>query len=202
MRRALGITASVLCLVSQPAFAGEGVARRGDAPLLLRGPDATKPIIGTALSGAFRLRATVQTDKPSFLDDPESRVVRRIASSMFDFYPAGGGSGIHLSGGIRYFDRTNFVLEAQKVTHGLLYSPNWRTASGSRAGFRRIAPTMTAGYTAAISERFMLGVETGAMLGRANIASPVALRHPLTGAGLQERSGLNPMANLVLGLRF
>ena len=206
MRVALGIAVSALCLASPPAFAGEGAAHRGDAPLRLAdSADVAGPVVVSTINkliADFRLRTAVVTAKPSLLDDPEGRVQRRIASSMFDFYPGGNGVGFHLSAGMRYYSRTNFAIEAQKMTNGLLYSPNWHTGNGSRAGFKRFTPAMTFGYTGAVTRNLHFGLEGGALLGRVNSSAPQSLRRPWIGSALEERSGLNPVANFVLGLRF
>jgi hypothetical protein len=199
--RALGIAVSALCFASSPAFAGEGVALRGDAPLLLHDANTPTPVVGRTIVSDLRLRTAVVATRPSLLDDPQGRLHRRIASQMFDYYP-NAASGFHLSAGVRYFDRTNFAIEAQKMTHGLLYAPNPRTGA-LRGGIKRFTPAVTAGYTAALTRNFMIGLEGGALLsGRSSSAMPQGMRsYGLR--SLEDRSGgINPMATLVVGLRF
>lgn len=202
MRVALGITVSVLCFASPPAMAGTGAAPRGSAPLQdLRVVPAT-PHHDAAPSSTLRIHREVTTVRPSLGEqiDAAGRVRQRLRSSMLEFYPS--GDGFHLAAGVRMFERQNFLGDAQRVTHGLLYNPRGTNAESIRAGFRSYTPAVTMGYTRTVSEGLTLGLEGGALLGRAASSMPRSFRLATTGTNGGEHGGLNPVANMVVGFHF
>ena len=118
---------------------------------------------------------------------------------MMEFYPS-ANSGFHLSGGVRMFAVTNFTRDADKLTNNLLWSPGQRGYNGVRAGFNRKTPAMTFGYTKTVAEKVAFGVEAGTLMGRVNASLPHSFGRGFGGSGGDNR--MNPLANLVFGLKF
>jgi hypothetical protein len=146
----------------------------------------------------LRVRLAVLTTSASVdsLVRPDGPVQHRFASSMIDYYPF-HGSGLHLSGGMKFFSVANFVRDAEKATGGLLYMPRLPGAgSGIRTGFNRRTPAATVGYSKHY-DTAMFGVEVGTLVGAANADLPRSYR--LLG---EHRGGINPIANLVVGMKF
>ncbi|MDH7971687.1 hypothetical protein QH494_05785 [Sphingomonas sp. AR_OL41] len=202
MRVALGITVSVLCLASPPVMAGTGAAPRGSAPLQdLRTGTATAHRDAPS-SATLRIYRDATMVQPSLGEqiDAAGRVRQRLRSSMMEFYPS--GDGFHVAAGVRMFERQNFFNDAQRVTHGLLYNPRGTNAESIRAGFRSYTPAMTMGYTRTVSEGLTLGLEGGALLGRAASAMPRSFRLAATGSNGGDHGGINPVANMVVGFHF
>eukprot|EP01035_Chromulina_nebulosa_P040990 gene40989-55400_t len=127
--------------------------------------------------------------------DAAGRVRQRLRSSMLEFYPS--GDGFHVAAGVRMFERQNFFNDAQRVTHGLLYNPRGTNAESIRAGFRNYTPAVTMGYTRTVSEGLTLGLEGGALLGRAASSMPRSFRLAATGSDGGEHGGVNPVANML-----
>lgn len=144
----------------------------------------------TRLSTNLRVRIAVAATAQG----PRDRIHQRIASSMVDFYPV-GSSGFHLSAGTKLYDpRTG----EQATNRGLMVAPKQPNIPGSKVGLKR-TPALTLGYSGELAERTSVGIEVGAMKGRAyNNASD------LTRQTRAERIGnpVNPMVNLVVGRRF
>ncbi|WP_242140538.1 MULTISPECIES: hypothetical protein [unclassified Sphingomonas] len=150
------------------------------------------------LAPDFRLRLAVLSTSETLdpLQDPDGTMKHRFASSMIDYYPI-HGSGLHLSGGMKFFSVANFVRDAEKATGGLLYAPRLPGGnSGVRTGFNRRTPAATVGYSGTYHNA-MFGVEMGTLIGAANANLPRSYR------ALGDRpGGLNPIANLMVGLKF
>lgn len=147
----------------------------------------------------FRVRTDLLTTSSSInpLGDPSGPMQRRFASSMIDYYPL-GGSGLRLSAGVRFFQVTNFLKDAEKATAGLLYNPRLPgSGSAVRTGFNRHTPAATVGYTSTFNNA-LLGLEVGSLIGNANANLPRAMDRLSNRA----RGGMNPIANVVFGLRF
>jgi hypothetical protein len=193
MRAALALAG--LLGASQPAVAGDLPTILRTLPL--RDASRVQPIIGQALRRDLALRVQVGQDSTPLIGG-DSRIQPRIAKAMFDFYPDGGIGGFHISAGLHYYSRYNANLEAQRATDGKLYIPRGRTGAGIRTGFNRYTPAATMGFSQPLGHDAMIGVEGGALVGRALNAQP--LRN--TGNIGETRAGINPVANLVLGLRF
>lgn len=146
----------------------------------------------------LRVRLAVLTTSATFdpLQDPDGPMKHRFASSMIDYYPF-RGSGLHVSGGMKFFSVANFVRDAEKATGGLLFAPRLPGAGSEvRTGFNRRTPAATVGYSGTYHNA-MFGVEMGTLIGAANASLPRSYRV------LGDRpGGLNPIANLVVGLKF
>ncbi len=123
----------------------------------------------------------------------------RFASSMMEFYPL-ANSGFHLSGGVRFFGVTNFTRDADKLTNNLLWSPGNRGSGGIRYGFKRQTPAMTFGYTKTVANTVAFGLEGGTLLGRVNASMPHSFERRLGGG--RDDNRMNPVANLVFGVKF
>jgi hypothetical protein len=166
---------------------------------------APRPVVGritpveAKLAPDFRVRADLLTTSASLdpFGDPAGAMRHRFASSMVDYYPL-GGSGLRLSAGVRFFAVSNFLKDAEKATGGLLYNPRLPSSGSSvRTGFSRHTPAATVGYTGSLHNA-MFGVEIGSLIGNANANLPRSMEM-LSNRG---RGGMNPIANVVVGLRF
>ena len=196
MRRAIGITIGLLA-------AGAGAGGAFADP----GPDALSAMslrigkitpVEARVAPDFRVRLAVLATSTAFnpLLDPDGPMQRRFASSMIDYYPL-NGSGLHLSGGMKFFSVANFVRDAEKATGGLLYMPRLPgMGTGVRTGFNRRTPAATVGYSGTYKNA-MFGREMGTLVGTANADLPRSYR-----ALSEHRGGLNPIANLVVGMKF
>ena len=124
----------------------------------------------------------------------------RFSGGMTDIYPS-AEIGLHLSIGSRYFARPSYWATAEQATRGILYDPQWRTSSGIRTGFRRRTWAMTAGYDAEVLPGMVVGIEGGALKGRAINPGPRGrmFRVDDRKAG---RAGLNPIATLAIRYAF
>jgi hypothetical protein len=193
MRVALAL--AILVGAAQPALADDppGIVQ----PIQLRDFAHVQPIVGQPVRHDLALRIQLAPHSEPLVGG-DSRIQQRIATTMFDFYPAGGLGGFHLSAGLHYYTRYNANLEAQQVTDGKLFIPRGRTGAGIRNGFNRYTPALTAGYSQSLGGDAMIGLEAGALVGRAINAQPMQNVYDVG----ETRSGLNPVANLVVGLRF
>lgn len=193
MRVAL-VLASLVGVI-QPAVAG-------DLPTILRilplrDVSRVQPIVGQPLRRDVALRVQLAPDASPLLGG-DSRIQPRIAKAMFDFYPDGGIGGFHISAGLHYYSRYNANLEAQRATDGKLFVPRGRSGGGIRTGFNRYTPAATMGFSQPLGHGALVGVEAGALVGRALNARPLQN----VGSIGESHSGINPMANLVIGMRF
>ena len=133
---------------------------------------------------------------------PLNDMVRpRFVGGMVDIYPS-SSSGFRLSTGTRYFSRANFWVAAEQTTRGLLYDPHWsRGGRGLARGFRRYTPAVTLGYDLQPLRGLVVGLEGGALNGRA--IQPVGPgRGVFREQRLAGRSGLNEVATLSARLAF
>ncbi len=201
MRTVIGAVVLALGMAAQPAFAGEGAAPLlgGTAPLFTVTDTAPAP------AATFRLPTVTLAVAPTPLLSGElgdAGLRRRFTgNSMVEFYPL-AGSGFHLSGGTRLFARRNFTAETESSAHGLLYGARSTMAPiTTRAGFKRFNPALTAGYTFAVSHLAQIGIEGGALMGRAFAGTPGLPHHAF---GYRSDSSMRPdaIANLVFGLHF
>jgi hypothetical protein len=144
----------------------------------------------TRVSGNLRVRIAVA----AAAQGPRDRIHQRIASSMIDFYPV-GSSGFHLSAGTKLYDPR---VGEQATNRGLMVAPKQPNVPGSKIGLKR-TPALTLGYSGELAERTSIGIEVGAMKGRAyNNASDLTRRTRADRIG----NPVNPMVNLVVGRRF
>lgn len=151
------------------------------------------------LAPDFRIRTDLLTTSTSLnpLRDPTGPMQHRFASSMIDYYPL-AGSGLRLSAGMRFFQVANFLKDAEKATAGLLYNPRLPGSGAAvRTGFNRHTPAATVGYTSTFKNA-LVGLEVGSLIGHANANLPRAMDR----LSNRSRGGMNPIANVVFGLRF
>jgi hypothetical protein len=197
MRIALGVSMGLASLaLSSTVASAESLNLMAPAhhPAVVRATTAE-----AKLAPEFRVRADVLTTSASIdpFGDPDGTMRHRFASSMIDYYPL-GDSGLRLSAGVRFFQVTNFLKDAEKLTGGLLYNPRLPgSGSAVRTGFGKHTPAVTIGYTSTVKSA-MFGVEVGSLIGNVNANLPRSLQMMSNRA----RGGVNPVANLVFGLRF
>ncbi|MEO5939099.1 MAG: hypothetical protein ABIQ43_08830 [Sphingomonas sp.] len=125
----------------------------------------------------------------------------RFFGGMTDIYPS-AAIGLRLSVGSRYFARPNYWTTAEQATRGLLYDTRWRTSSGGMpSGFRRRTWAMTAGYDAEVLSGLVVGIEGGALKGRAIGLGPRGQAFRVNDRNAN-RAGLNPIATLAVRYAF
>lgn len=209
-----------LGMAAQPAFAGEGAApvQGGAAPI--HGMASIAPTVASAAMApiALGLGKAVAAPAPSFRlaaialpavaaaaplsgQPGDAGLRRRFAGTMMEFYPF-AGSGFHFSGGTRLFARRNFLVETEDSARGLLrVSRSVMAPMATRAGFKRFNPALTAGYSFAVSQLAQIGIEGGALMGRAFAGTPGLPRRAL---GDRREHPVHPdaIANLVFGMHF
>jgi hypothetical protein len=203
MRTAL--TAAVLAggIMAGPAWSQEAAALRGIAPAQRPAGSHNVPYPGLALTPDFHVRIEFTPRAVAdLLLDPDSNLRKRFASSMMDFYPI-AGQGFHFSGGLRFYNRTNFAHDAELATHGLLLVPRGPNAGMGVRGYKRMTPAATFGYTQVLDNGLMLGIEGGSLLGRVNPGMPRAFRELRAASiGNDRASSINPIVNMVVGFKF
>ncbi|HEX7851468.1 MAG TPA: hypothetical protein VF485_17185 [Sphingomonas sp.] len=130
----------------------------------------------------------------------EDMVRPRFVGGMIDLYPT-ERSGFRLSIGTRYFARPNFWIAAEQATGGLLYDPHMTRGGRTLSrGFRRSTPAMTLGYDREVSKGLVLGLEGGALSGRAIM--PIRPGRWSIAGVRDGGSGLNPVATVSARLAF
>lgn len=145
----------------------------------------------TRLVSRLRLRLTMASTAAG----PRDRLHSRVVGQMVDFFPA-GDHGFHLSAGTRLFNPRAMEVSV----HGMLPTQRRLNIPGLKTTMRR-SPALTMGYTDRIDADTSVGVEIGAMKGRAyNDAADVARQTRAQRNAIG--SPLNPVVNLVLGHRF
>ena len=156
--------------------------------------------VDVAIGGGARIRTdvlTISAQRDPFVD-PQGAMRHRFASSMIDFYPI-AGSGLRLSGGLRFLAVTNFLRDAEQATRGLLLCPQ-HPGGGTgtvNTGFARHTPAATVGYSEHIG-RAVFGFEMGSLLGTANSNLPQSFSR----ASNRQTGGINPVASLAFALKF
>lgn len=196
MRIALGVSLGLIA-ATMPVVSSAAPADALDSPLSTV-VERMLPV-EAKLTPDFRVRTDLLTTSTSIspLGDPTGPMQHRFASSMIDYYPL-GGSGLRLSAGMRFFQVANFLKDAEKATAGLLYTPRLPGSGNAvRTGFNRHTPAATVGYTGTFNNA-LFGVEVGSLIGNANANLPRAMDRLSNRA----RGGMNPIANVVFGLRF
>ncbi|WP_375394740.1 hypothetical protein [uncultured Sphingomonas sp.] len=201
MRIAVALAVTMLNMAAS-AMAAEPSVPFADtvASAVAQGAVSVVPVVearfGPAIGGRFEKPMTLVADQFT----SEGIALRhRFASSMMEFYPL-ANSGFHFSGGLRFFGVTNFAREADKLTNNLLWSPGNRSSGGVRYGFKRQTPAMTFGYTKTVANKVAFGVEGGTLLGRVNASMPRSFERRLGGG--RDDNRMNPVANLVFGVKF
>lgn len=202
MRIALGasmVMAAGLGLIPGAALANP-VDLVAQAPQSVEGRIAPLPSPReTRFSPAFAARTDMLTTSTSAdpFGDPSGAMRHRFASSMIDYYPL-AHSGLRISAGVRMFQTTNFLRDAERATQGLLYNPHLLgSGAQARTGFAKKTPAVTVGYTTTF-RKATFGFEAGSLLGRANANLPRAFE----AVGYRMHGSLNPIANVVFGLSF
>lgn len=199
MRR-LGVVATLIGCCGPLPVAGQAMPNMTSTATPAPPPDGRllQPLVpggsiehSARLTGNVRLRVSVGAAGQGTRD----RLHQRIASSMVEFYPV-GDSGFHLSAGTRLYDTR---AGEKAASRGLIGMSRQRSAPGSRMGLKR-TPALTMGYSGTAADGTTIGLEVGAMKGRAySDANAMARR------ARAERIGgnpVNPMINLVVGRRF
>ena len=132
---------------------------------------------------------------------PMNDMVRpRFMRGMVDIYPS-TNFGFRFSVGTRYFARRNFWIDAEQTTRGILYDPHMtRGGRGLMRGYRRYTPAMTMGYDISPAPGLVVGLEGGAIAGRA--ISPMRPGRLGMARSTDDRSGMNKVATLSLRLAF
>jgi len=203
MRLAVMVAVMAGGIAACPAWSQEAPPLRGISPAQRLAAPHGVPYPGLALTPDFHLRIEF-APRPvaDLLLDPDSTLRKRFASSMMDFYPI-SGQGFHFSGGLRFYNRTNFARDAELVTHGLLYVPRGPNTGMGVRGYKRMTPAATFGYTHVLDNGLMLGLEGGTLLGRVNPGMPRAFRELRDASiGHDGASSMNPIANVTLGFKF
>lgn len=145
------------------------------------------------LTRAPILSATITPDSTVTV----GRVHSRHDSGMADFYPV-EGAGFHLSAGLTFFERRSMMRRNLKTMRDLVYLPYSVGNSGVHWGYRRV-PSFAAGYSQPLDKDVTLGIEVGAMLGRAiNRGRRPGVR---IGDGRRD-AGANEIVHLVLDVSF
>lgn len=124
----------------------------------------------------------------------------RYFKGMTDIYPV-AGLGLHVSIGSRYFARPNYWNTVEEVSRGIIVNPQWRGGGGVPTGFRRRTWAMTAGYDAEVLPNLVIGLEGGALRGRAINPGPRGQVYRLRDRAMN-RAGLNPIATLAIRYAF
>lgn len=152
---------------------------------------------GARVGGNLRIRLAVAAG--TFAGNgAREHVQPRVTGSMIDFYPDRSG-GFHLSAGTRLYDVAG-ATGASRAAGGLLRTPRPGNAPGARAGLKR-TPAVTLGYTGVVDDDTSVGVEVGAMTGRAYTTTTDMVRRSRADRGGGD-GPVNPMVNLVVGRRF
>lgn len=148
----------------------------------------------TRLTTRLRLRVGTMTTGTG----PNGRVHQRLASSMVEYFPF-ADSGFHLSAGGRLYDArageqvgNRPLMLSQRPTLG---------AGGGRIGLRR-TPALTFGYTGTILGDTIVGLEAGAMRGRAYEIGGRLTRPTAGDRGGVGNGPINPVVNFTVGRRF
>lgn len=124
----------------------------------------------------------------------------RFVGGMVDIYPS-TTHGFRFSVGTRYYARPNFWIAAEQATGGVLYDPHMtRGGRGLVRNFRRYTPTAMVGYDISPANGLVLGIESGALAGR---AIPT-VRTPRMGFARSDggNSGLNEVVTMSARLAF
>ena len=155
---------------------------------------AAQTAVDPQLTRAQLLTATlIQTDTTV----TNGRMRNRPASAMADFYPI-DGTGFHLSAGLRFFESRSMLRQNLKAMRDLVYLPYSRSNSGVHWGYRRV-PAMAVGYTQPLDQGTFVGIEVGAMLGR---ATGSMRRFGQGGERRREGRGPNSIVHLMFGVSF
>jgi hypothetical protein len=157
---------------------------------------SAQTVVDPQLDRAPLLTATF-TDSDTLVTG--GRMRNRPASAMADFYPV-RGTGFHLSAGLRFFEARSMLRQNLKEMRDLVYLP-WSVGnSGVHWGYRRV-PSMAIGYTQAVDEDVTVGIEVGAMMGRATSSIRRFGQDPSIRRN-DGRHGANPIVHLLVGVKF
>ncbi|MBS0480103.1 MAG: hypothetical protein JSR79_12495 [Proteobacteria bacterium] len=124
----------------------------------------------------------------------------RFFKGMTDIYPI-ASAGLHVSIGSRYFARPNYWNTVEEASRGTIVNPQWRGGGGVSTGFRRRTWALTAGYDAEVLPSLVVGIEGGALKGRAISPGPRGRAYRLRDRTLN-REGVNPIATLAIRYAF
>ncbi len=124
----------------------------------------------------------------------------RFYKGMTDIYPV-ATFGLHVSIGSRYFARPNYWNDVEQVSRGTIVNPQWRGGGGVATGFRRRTWALTTGYDAEVLPGLVVGLEGGALNGRAINPGPRGRAYRLRDSAMN-RVGLNPVATFAIRYAF
>lgn len=181
----------------RPADSARDAIRQPDAFKLARSSETSSRVAAN-----FRVRTNVATVPQGPLG-ARDRVHQRLAGSMIDFYPM-DGQGFRLSAGSRFYDVRGASSGSQIAgpdasARALLAVPRTAGAPGGKAGLKRSTPALTMGYAGTLGAATDVGLEVGAMKGRAYATTADIAR-----SGAHEDGGgkVNPVVSVVLGRHF
>lgn len=197
---------AVVGMAGMAASAGAQVVPSPIAPVAPAAPAPRAPLplspvaLGGTVERAARLgkRLNMRVTVASTAAGPRDRVHSRLTGQMIDFYPA-GDHGFHLSAGMRLFNPRGMGA-AESAARGLSPSQRRLNIPGMKTTMRQ-APALTLGYTDRIDADTSLGVEVGAMKGRAYYSAADVARQTRADRNMIG-SPINPVFNLVMARRF
>lgn len=187
----IGLGTALLAVVQQPAVARERKAARPDIASARYGAvTARMPRLGPKLVRRGGYIAVNDMVRPRFV------------GGMIDIYPS-TRTGFRFSVGDRYFAKVNFWRDAEQLTHGLLIENT--TARGGISAqqriYRRRTPAAVVGYDTEVAPNLVVGLEGGALFGRAISKGP-RIRMSSGGDRSVNRAGLNPIATFAIRYAF
>lgn len=124
----------------------------------------------------------------------------RFYKGMTDVYPI-ASFGLHVSVGSRYYARPNYWNTVEQMSRGTIINPQWRGGGGMATGFRRRTWTLTTGYDTEVLRGVVVGIEGGAIDGRAINAGPRGKAFRVDDRQAN-RAGLNPIATVAIRYAF
>ena len=213
MRVALGAAVIAASIVSAPALADGGAARRGDVPL----PSTTINLIGmgtqsgVAIVPNFRLRLDsgiipAERHRIETQGSEQSALRKRFSSSMIDYYPL--GEGFRLSLGGRLDNRNKGARSAGGLANTLLYAPKAMRGRNGMQSFKKFSPAMTAGFGESIGKNMTIGFEAGALIARNDPMTREFVRFARMGSRNDQRfdigggSRINPVAQVSFAIKL
>lgn len=209
MRLIGDVAIAVACVAAMPVAAQHGPRPFDDHQPLdpareaARAPDtltlARSSETSSAIAARFRVRTNVATVPQGPLG-ARDRIHQRLAGSMIDFYPV-DGKGFRVSAGSRFYDvrgasSGSAIAGPDASARALLAVPRTATAPTAKAGLKRSTPALTMGYAGTLGASTNVGLELGAMKGRAYAGTADQGAHDGDGGKV------NPVVSLVVGRHF
>jgi hypothetical protein len=209
MRLIGNVAIVVACVAAVPVAAQHGPRPLDDHQLLdaareaVRAPDALTLARSREASSTIAARFRVRTNVATVPQGPlgaRDRVHQRLAGSMIDFYPI-DGKGFRISAGSRFYDvraasSGGATTGPDASARALLAVPRTATAPAAKAGLKGSTPALTMGYAGTLGPSTNVGLELGAMKGRAYAGTADQGAHDSDGGKV------NPVVSLVVGRHF